>query len=208
MARLVTAKCRLCRREGIKLYLKGDRCFTVKCSVDKRDKAPGQHGDKKIRMTDFGAHLREKQKAKRYYGLLERQFKHFFSRAQRMPGNTSENLIKLLERKLDNVVYRLSFAPSMASARQLIRHRHITVNNKTVDIPSYLVKPNDVIRPRTNETSTKIVKGNFTKAHKELLPSWLALTEEPLEGRVIQMPVKEEVPVHFIEQMIVEFCSR
>lgn len=208
MARLISAKCRLCRREGIKLFLKGDRCFTVKCSIDKREKPPGQHGDKKVRITDFGAHLREKQKAKRYYGLLERQFKHFFKKAQRMTGNTGENLIVLLERKLDNVVYRLGFAPSMTCARQLIRHKHITVNDKIVDVPSFLVKPNDLIKPRNKKNSIKIIKENVSKAHKEVLPSWLSVIEESLEGRVINMPVKEEVPVPFKEQMIVEFCSR
>ncbi|MBI5361454.1 MAG: 30S ribosomal protein S4 [Planctomycetes bacterium] len=214
MARILGPKCRLCRRDGQKLFLKGTRCETAKCPVSmdsskrrQRIASPGQHGAKRSQNSDYGIHLREKQRAKRYYGIMDRQFKHYFETANKMPGNTGENLLILLERRLDNVVYQLKLAPSHSMARQLARHGHITVNNKKVSLPSYLVKAGDVIKLR-KEKSTKAVKPHFDIADKTTMPSWLKIDDTSMEGHVVQLPTRSEVALPINEQLIVEFLSR
>lgn len=208
MARMIDPDCKLCRREGVKLFLKGTRCDTPKCAIERRAKPPGQHGDRRIRMTDYGIHLRETQKAKRTYGVLQRQFSRYFQVAQGMPGNTGENLLILLERRLDNVCFRLGFATSRSQARQFIRHGHVTIGGKRVTIPSYGVLAGDVIAPSTHERSKKAISECLKIANKDNVPSWLKLTETPPQGSVVQIPTRSEVQVPLNEQLIVEFASR
>lgn len=186
MGRYLGPSCRLCRREGIKLYLKGEKCYTDKCPLAKRGYAPGQHGQEKKKLTQYGMQLREKQKLKRYYGILERQFVRYYERAERMRGITGENLLQLLERRLDNVVYRLGFAVSRAQARQLVSHGHIEVNGKKVDIPSYLVKPGDVISVKESSRSMELIKNNLEMGRN--VPDWLELNKDAFEGRVVSLP--------------------
>jgi small subunit ribosomal protein S4 len=209
MSRITGPKCRICRREGVKLFLKGTRCDTVKCPIERRGTPPGQHGQRRIRLTDYGIHLREVQKTKRFYGLTDRQFRHLFDSALRMPGNTGENLLSLLERRLDNVVYRLGIAPSRASARQIISHGHIDVNGRRVDVPSFSVKPGDVVRAHGRERDIKLVAALQQGPHRQALPSWLELSTDPaVEGRVKALPVRQEVELQIREQLIVEFYSK
>ncbi len=208
MARMIDPDCKLCRREGVKLFLKGTRCDTPKCAIERRAKPPGQHGDRRIRMTDFGLHLRETQKAKRAYGVLQRQFTRYFDVALSMPGNTGENLLILLERRLDNVIFRLGFATSRSQARQFIRHGHITVNGRRVTIPSYGVKAGDVISPIGHDRSKKVVAECLKISNKDNVPSWLKLQESPAQGTVVQIPTRSEVVVPLNEQLIIEFMSR
>ncbi len=208
MARIIGPKCRVCRRLGLKLFLKGVRCETVKCALDRREKPPGQHGDKRVRMTEYGLHLRETQRAKKQYGLLARQFKRFFGEAAREPGNTGEMILMLLERRLDNVLYRLGFAPSRPQARQVITHGHIRVNGRKCVAPSMWVKPGDVITPASRDRSRKLVTESVAARKGADLPSWLSRKDEPLEGRVIQLPKRSDIGVALDEQLIVEFASR
>ncbi len=213
MGRNLDAKCRQCRREAKKLFLKGTRCDTPKCPMDEKHrpnkaKVPGQHGDKRQRLTDYAVHMREKQRAKRIYGLLERQFRQFFDHALRMPGNTGENLVVLLERRLDNVVYRLGFARSHSEARQVVGHGHIALNGERTNLPSYLVKVGDVIRPVARDASKKLLSDNLKIINKEHIPSWLRLSEEPLEGTIVQIPNRQDITVDINEQLIVELCSK
>jgi small subunit ribosomal protein S4 len=208
MARIIGPKCRICRRLGVKLFLKGIRCETSKCALDKREKPPGQHGDKRSRMTDYGLHLRETQRAKKQYGMLTRQFKRFFAEATREPGNTGELFLILLERRLDNVVFRLGFAPSRAQARQVVTHGHIRVNGRRSTIPSYCVRAGDVITPAPKERSKKLVTEALAARKGTDLPSWLARKDDPPEGRVVQIPKRSDLSVALDEQMIVEFASR
>ncbi|HAA90104.1 MAG: 30S ribosomal protein S4 [Thermoanaerobacterales bacterium 50_218] len=208
MARYTGPVCRLCRREGIKLYLKGDRCYTDKCALERRNYPPGEHGRVRRKMTEYGMQLREKQKAKRIYGVLERQFRRYFEMAERQKGMTGENLLRLLERRLDNVVYRLGLASSRAEARQFVRHGHITVNGKRVDIPSYLVEIGDEIA--VAEKSRNLVR--FAElaeaaAHKTP-PPWLELDLENMRGRVLGFPSREDIDVPIKEHLIVELYSR
>ena len=201
--------CRLCRREDMKLFLKGDRCYTDKCGYERRAYAPGQHGQARRRkLSNYGSQLREKQKVKRMYGLAERQFRGYYHKAIRMKGVAGENLLQLLERRLDNVVYRLGFASDHAEARQLVRHGHFTINGKKVDIPSYLVKARDVIAVR--ETSQKIARINEALAavDRRGVPQWIQLDKENFRGAVVQLPTREDVTLPIREQLIIELYSK
>lgn len=208
MARQTGPVCRLCRREGMKLFLKGTRCDTPKCGVERRDSAPGMHQYRRGKLTDYGQHLREKQKVKHYYGVLERQFRRYFAEAQRSKGNTGATLMSLLERRLDNVVHRLGFGQSRAQARQLVGHGHITVNGRRVDIPSFLVKPGDVIRVKNRGKSLQAVQANLAEHHREV-PEFLSLVEGPIpEGRVSRLPEDFDVSIPVQTQLIIELCSK
>ncbi len=208
MARYIGPQCRLCRREGEKLFLKGMRCDTVKCAITKRKYPPGQFTWGRGKLSKYGIQFREKQKLKRFYGILERQFRNYFEKAERQKGNTGENLLNMFERRLDNAVYLLSFAISRKSARQLILHGHIMVNNKKVDVASYLLKVGDVIKPGNNEVSQNMVKTNSEVVKGRNLPAWIQLRSDVLEGVVTQLPTREDISVPIQEQLIVELCSK
>jgi len=206
MSRITGPKCRLCRREGVQLFLKGDRCDTVKCAVKKREKVPGMHEFRRVKHTNYGIKLREKQKVKRYYGLTERQFQRVFREAARRTGNTGETLLLLLERRLDNVAYLLGFAPSRPAVRQLIAHGNLRVNGHRVDIPSCLLSPGDVITPSKRESAREGVKRAFEERARHV-PAWLTREDAALEGKVTGLPSRRDVPLEVNEQLIVEFCS-
>ncbi len=212
MARYIGPVCRLCRREGEKLYLKGERCFTPKCAIERRNYPPGQHGRelqfRRSRPSDYGLQLREKQKLRRIYGVLERQFRRYFEIAQRARGMTGALLLILLERRLDNVVYRLGFASSRAQARQLVRHGHFEVNGRKVDIPSYQVKPGDIIRVRDSSREKEYFKNIVERLEDHRPPAWLQLNPQDLSGQVLRLPVREEIDTRVQEHLIVEFYSR
>jgi small subunit ribosomal protein S4 len=208
MARYTGPACRLCRREGTKLFLKGDRCFSDKCSVDKRQYAPGQHGQNKPRLTEYGVQLREKQKVKRMYGLLEQQFAGTMAKASRMKGRAGENLLQLLERRLDNVVFRLGFATSRAEARQLVQHGHFAVNGRTVTIPSFSVRPNNKIVLRESSRQIARIVGALEALESRAVPSWLEIEKASFTGTVKALPVREDVTMPIEEQLIVELYSR
>ena len=208
MARITGPVCRLCRRNGLKLFLKGTRCDTPKCAIERRDTAPGMHQYRRGKQTDYGLHLREKQKVKQYYGVLERQFRGYFSRATRTKGNTGSALMSLLERRLDNVVHRLGFGLSRAQARQLVNHGHITVNGRRIDIPSYLVKPGDVVRVKNRAKSLQLVTGVLAENARDV-PDFLNRVEGAVpEGRVTRLPGPEDVSLPVQTQLIVELCSK
>ena len=207
MARNSQNVCKLCRREGMKLFLKGQRCFSEKCGVNRRDYPPGQHVRPK-KSTDYGAQLREKQKAKRIYGLLERQFQHYFSVAQRQKGNTGENLLILMERRLDNVVLNLGLARSRFDARQMVAHGHVQVNKKRLDIPSYLVRPGDEVQIVGGEKITKKATDAVEMNKGQAVPSWLEASPSELKGKVVQLPKREDVQHPIQEQLIIELCSK
>lgn len=206
MARYTDANCRLCRREGQKLFLKGDRCYSGKCAIDKRGYAPGQHGQGRSKVSDYGLQLREKQKAKRFYGLQETQFRNLFDKAARKSGITGENLLILLETRLDNVVFRLGFASSRKEARQLVNHGHFQVNGRKVNIPSYTVKPGDVIKVK--EKSTNSPKFKEVKEMSITVPAWVTVDVEKLEGKVLSVPTREEIDTPVAEHLIVELYSK
>lgn len=206
MARYTEATCRLCRREGMKLFLKGDRCFTDKCAFARRSYAPGQHGASKKKLSNYGQQLREKQKAKRIYGVLEGQFRKYYERAERTRGITGENLLMLLELRLDNVVYRLGYGASRNEARQLVTHGHFLVNGHRVDIPSYKVSVNDVITVCDNSKSTEKFK-TFAENPKPL-PKWLTVNAESFSGTVVALPAREDIDVPVNETLIVELYSK
>ncbi|HEX7896236.1 MAG TPA: 30S ribosomal protein S4 [Planctomycetota bacterium] len=208
MARINGAKCRICRRLGTKLFLKGTRCDTPKCPIEKDNKPPGVHGAKRIRLTEYGIHLREVQRAKKMYGIMQRQFRRYYDEAMRMPGNTGDVLIQMLERRLDNVVYRLRMGASRAQARQIILHGHIRVNGKKVSIPSYLVDAGDVIEGSKKEKSQKIIKESLLGKKDQQIPSWLKLAEEQATGTVVTRPTAQEIQVPLETQLVVEFMSR
>lgn len=208
MARYVGPQCRLCRREGEKLFLKGIRCDTVKCAIIKRKYPPGKIAWGRGKLSKYGVQFREKQKMKRFYGILERQFRNYFKKAERQKGNTGENMLAMLERRLDNVVYLLCFATSRQSARQSIRNGHMTVNDRKVDIASYLVEVGDVIKAKSDETSQNIVKANLEMVKGRNVPAWIELKTDILEGRVIQLPTREDISANVQEQLIVELCSK
>ncbi|WP_456324208.1 30S ribosomal protein S4 [Desulfonauticus submarinus] len=208
MARYREARCRLCRREGTKLFLKGDRCFTDKCAFERRPFAPGMHGRMRKKLTDYAIQLREKQKVKRLYGVLERQFKNYFKQAARQKGATGSNLLILLERRLDNVVYRLGFAESRTQARQLIRHGHFLVNGKKVDIPSFLVRENDVVEVKAKSKEKLIFKNALETLARKGIPGWLEVDENSLKGVVKAMPTREDITFPINEQLIVELYSK
>lgn len=208
MGRDAGPKCRLCRREGVKLFLKGPRCESAKCAVSRRDYPPGMHAWRRAKFSAYGVQLREKQKLKRFYGILERQFRRYFAEAERQAGNTGENLLLALERRLDNVLHQLGLAASRAQARQLITHGHIEVNGASITSPSHPVRPGDVIAPRRNEATAKLIAHSREAAKGRAVPSWLEVTEEPLQGRVINLPNRQEVGIEVREQLIVELCSK
>jgi small subunit ribosomal protein S4 len=209
MARYIGPVCRLCRREDQKLFLKGDRCFSDKCAYDRRQYPPGQHGQgRRRRPSDYGHQLREKQKVKRMYGLLEKQFRGYYFKATRMKGITGENLLSLLERRLDNAVLRCGFAASHSEARQLVRHGHFMINGKKVDIPSYLMSPGDVIEVK--EKSRKVQKVIDAQANLERspLPNWIEINKEKFTGKVTQLPVRSDIAADIDEQLIIELYSK
>jgi len=205
MGRYTGPVCRLCRREGTQLYLKGHRCYKSSCNLDS---PPGMHNWRKGKLSEFGKRLREKQKVKRYYGIYEKQFKNYFNEATRQQGNTGENLLVLLERRLDNVICRGQFTHTRASARQLITHGHLLINGKKVDIPSYLVRVGDVIEVKKKESSKNIVVRNIENPTPAAVPSWLEVDKETPSIKVAQLPNRDEIQIEIQDQMIVEFCSR
>jgi small subunit ribosomal protein S4 len=208
MARETGPKCRMCRRAGEQLFLRGARCHGPKCAIARRPSVPGPARFKRRRRTtEYGVRLREKQKVKRHYGVLDRQFRIYFEEAERLKGNTGEHLLVLLERRLDNVVMRAGFGLGPGHARQLVRHGHITVNGRRVDLPSYVVRQNDVVGVRAHDRSRKVVKDVLAGAAASP-PTWLTVDLEAMTARVTALPTREEVPIPVNEQMIVEFCSR
>ena len=208
MARYREAVCRICRREGDKLFLKGDRCYTDKCAIARRGYAPGQHGQGRKKMSEYGTQLREKQKAKRYYGLLENQFYHYFELASKMTGKTGENLLKVLESRLDNVVYRAGFAMSRPEARQLVSHGHFTVNGKAVNIPSYLVKAGDVVAIVEKSMSSDKIKGVLEANASRPALNWLSVDKNKAQATVVSLPERGEIDLQVEEQLIVELYSK
>ena len=208
MARYTGADCRLCRREGIKLFLKGDRCYSDKCGVEKRPYPPGQAGKKRPRDSEYRVQLREKQRTKRMYGLLEKQFRTYYELANRQPGITGENLLRLLESRLDNAVYRLGFAKSRDEARQVVRHGHITVNGRRVDIPSYRVRPGDAIAVGPKSKDLLVIKTALIASEKIEVPGWLEVDIEKLQGKVLSLPTREQIDAPVREQLIVELYSK
>lgn len=207
MARYRDAACRQCRREGIKLFLKGARCFTEKCAIERRNYPPGQHGLNRGKLTPFGVQLREKQKAKRIYGVLEQQFRKYFAWAEGEKGVTGENLLKLLERRLDNVVFRLGFAASRREARQMVAHGHLQVNGRKVTIPSYLVKVGEMVQLRPTSKLQDRVTDNLT-AGRGLVPQWLEVVAAEKRGLVRGVPLREDIQIPVQEQLIVELFSK
>lgn len=209
MARYTGPVCKLCRREGMKLFLKGERCLTPKCSVERRGYAPGMHGQRRARkISEYGLQLREKQKVRRIYGVLERQFRKTYSEAERIAGATGDNLIQLLERRLDNVVYRLGFADSRAQARQLVRHGHFTVNGRRTDIPSFQTKPGDVISVREGSRKREYFQTIAQQLTRRTVAPWLSLDVRTLTARVIALPEPGQVEAKINPQLIVEYYSR
>ena len=208
MARYTGAVCRLCRREGQKLFLKGDRCYTGKCSIDTRKTVPGQHGQGRKKISEYGIQLRAKQKTKRFYGVLESQFAKYFEMAEKKAGMTGENLLRILESRLDNVIYRLGFAASRAQARQLVLHGHFTVNGKKVNIPSYLVKAGDVIAFKSNSLDSVKIKAVLESNGARPVPAWLERDANANSGKVVNLPAREDIDTPVEESLIVELYSK
>ena len=208
MARYTGADCRQCRREGEKLFLKGDRCYSDKCGIEKRPYPPGQAGKKRPRDSEYRVQLREKQKAKRIYGVLEKQFRTYYQIATRQPGITGENLLRLLESRLDNVVYRLGLAASRDEARQLVRHGHFTVDGRRVDIPSFRVRPGALVAVAEKSRDLTTIKAALISSSKIEVPGWLEIDVEKLQGKVLSLPVREQIDAPLREQLIVELYSK
>lgn len=208
MARYTGAVCRLCRREGQKLFLKGSRCYGEKCAINKREYAPGQHGQSRKKLSEYGMQLREKQKAKRYYGVLESQFSHYFELANKKSGVTGDNLLQILESRLDNVVYRLGFALSRAEARQLVVHGHFLVNGRKVNIPSYLVKEGDVISLKEKSRSLPKVKAVLEQTEGKVVPKWLDLDTNTMQAKVVALAQRDDIDIEIEEHLIVELYSK
>ena len=209
MARYRESVCRLCRREGMKLFLKGDRCFKDSCAIEKRNFAPGQHGkDRKSKVIGYGLQLREKQKVKRIYGLLEGQFRNYFEKAERRKGVTGDTLLQMLERRLDNIVYRLGFATSRAQSRQLIGHGHVRVNSLKVNIPSFQVKAGDVISIREKSQKNPLIVNSVEMVGSRGIPSWLELDGSKFSGKVLSLPKREDINLPVQERLIVELYSK
>lgn len=206
MARYTGPSCRLCRREGMKLFLKGDRCYTAKCAYTKRPTVPGQHGGNRVKLSEYGLQLREKQKCKRVYGVLETQFSNYFDEASRKKGVTGDNLLGLLEVRLDNVIYRLGFAASRKQARQIVRHSHVEINGKKVNIPSYQVRVGEVITIKEKSSKLDVIKA-AAEANKNV-PAWLKVDVDNLKGEVIALPTQEDIDIEIKENLIVEFYSK
>lgn len=209
MARYTGPSCRLCRREGMKLFLKGERCATIKCAMERRAYAPGQHGQMKKKISPYAMQLREKQKLRRIYGILEAQCKNYFLKAEKQKGITGENLLRLLERRLDNVVYKMGLASSRNQARQMVTHGHFEVDGRKVDRPSFLVKPGNVISLKESSREKANIRAIIEQAKgKKSIPSWMEVDTEKMEGRILNLPTREEMEVQIQEQLIVEFYSR
>jgi len=209
MARYRDAKCKLCRREGDKLFLKGDRCFSNKCAIEKRNYPPGQHGrGRRGKVSKYNIQLREKQKLRRTYGLLEKQFRNYFFKAAHQEGITGTNLLQLLERRLDNIVYRLGFTSSRATARQLIRHKHFQVNGKPVNIPSYLVKPGDVVSPRGKSKDLFVIQESIKNIDSRQMVPYLEIDTNKLQGELLEIPGRDSIPAPVDEHLIVELYSK
>lgn len=208
MAKYTDAKCRLCRREGGKLFLKGDKCYKTSCPFEKRPVAPGQHGADRKKVSEYGLQLREKQKAKRIYGILESQFRDYYEKADRMKGITGENMLSLLERRLDNVVYRMGIAVSRSQARQLVTHAHFNVNGRPVDIASFQVKVGDVISVKEGKKSSPYFEALKGAAKSAKMSKWLDFDAEKLEGKILALPTREDIDSQITEQMIVELYSK
>ncbi len=208
MARYTGPSCRLCRREGSELFLKGERCYTDKCAIKRRSYPPGQHGQGRIKVSDYGVQLREKQKVRRIYGILENQFRGYFEMADRQKGVTGENLLFILERRLDNVAYRLGFATSRDEARQLVRHGHFTLNGRKVNIPSIQVKTGDVLQLREKSRKVAAISESLEAVVRRGIPQWLELDKDAFKGTVKLMPVREDITMPIQEQLIVELYSK
>lgn len=208
MARYVGPVCRICRRQGEKLFLKGERCFTPKCAVERRAYAPGEHGQRRRKISEFGAQLKEKQRARAIYGILEEQFRRHFEEAERRPGITGENLLQILETRLDSVVYRLGFADSRPQARQLVRHGHFLVNGRRTDVPSALVKPGDEIAVAPRSRESEYFKVQQEVMGKKQVPNWLSVDPATLTGRVLSLPTRADIDTRINEALIVEYYSR
>ncbi len=208
MARYHESVCRLCRREGAKLFLKGDRCYSDKCAVERRPYPPGVHGTRRIKQSDYGIQLREKQKAKRIYGVMEAQFRNYFKMADRQKGVTGENLLVLLERRLDSTVFRLGFASSRPDSRQLVRHGHVLVNSRKVNIPSFLLRPGDVVEIREKSRNTVRVKEAMLSSERKSIPAWLELEAPKFKGMFKNLPARDEIALPVQEQLIVELYSK
>lgn len=208
MARYTGAVCRQCRREGQKLFLKGERCYTGKCALERRSYAPGQHGQGRKKVSEYGKQLRTKQFAKRYYGVLEGQFRHYFEMAEKMHGVTGANLLSLLESRLDNVVYRLGFASSRAQARQLVTQGHFTVNGRKVNVPSFLVKPGMVVAMKEGSRQLGLLKAIIESNASRPVPKWLELNRDALEAKVVAMAAREDIDLPIEETLIVELYSK
>jgi len=208
VARYAGSVCRLCRREGTKLFLKGDRCYSDKCSVERRNYAPGQHGQRRSKFSPFAVQLREKQKVRRMYGLLEKQFRGYFEKADRQRGVTGENLLTLLERRLDNMVYRLGFASSRNEARMLVRQNHFLVNKKRVNIPSYLTNPGDMVEVKEKSRNVTRIQEAMEAVARRGVPSWLELDKNRFVGTIKALPMREELTMPIQEQLIVELYSK
>lgn len=206
MARLLDAKCRQCRREGCKLFLKGEKCTSKKCSIERRPVAPGQHGEGRKKVTQYGTQLREKQKVKRAYGILEKQFKKYYNEAEKMKGVVGENMLSLIERRLDNVIYRMGIGASRSESRQIVNHGHITVNGRKVNIPSYRVKVGDVIEIKENKKEKEPFK--LLKGMKVIMPKWLEFNSETLKGSILALPTREDIDMNIREHLIIELYSR
>ena len=208
MARYTGPACRICRREGTKLFLKGERCMSGKCALDRRSTAPGQHGAANKKVREYGMQLREKQKTRRYYGVLEKQFLNYYAEAERKTGMTGENLLALLERRLDNVVYRMGMAESRRAARQMVLHAHFTLNGKKVDIPSISVKVGDVIAVKESSRDLAVIKALLENLASKITPKWLEVNKENGTAKVIALPAREDIDFDFNEQLIVELYSK
>lgn len=209
MGRYIDASCRLCRRERQKLFLKGTKCFTEKCPLERRGYPPGQHGQsRKSKVSDYGVQLREKQKIRRMYGLMEEQFRRYFEQALKQTGRTGEMLVKTLERRLDNVVYRLGFAPSRKAARQLVRHGHFMVNNTVVDVPSYLMNPGDVVQVRERSKKLDIIHSSMKRMRDSAMLPWLSLDKAQMTGTFLNIPERADIPLNANEQLVVELYSK
>lgn len=208
MARYTGSLCRQCRREGMKLFLKGDRCFTDKCAFERRSYAPGQHGQARRKLSEYGMQLREKQRAKQMYGILERQFRRYFQMADRMRGITGDNLVLLLERRMDNMIYRMGFARSRSQARQLVRHSHFQVNGRKVSIPSYLLRQGDTVVIREKSRKVLAIVEAMESVERRGIPEWLLLEKDQFRAKVMAFPSREQLALPIQEQLIVELYSK
>ncbi len=209
MARYLDGKCRQCRREGIRLYLKGERCYSDKCALERKAYPPGEHGQsRRMKITPYGQQLREKQKARRIYGIMERQFRNYFAKAEHRQGVTGEILLQMLETRLDNVVYRMGIAPSRNAARQLVRHGHVQVNGRKVDIPSFSLRPGDTVSIKEKSKSLAVVKDTVANRRRTEMQEWLDFDEKAISGRLLQLPNRDQIPVPLQEKLIVELYSK